>query len=32
MRKLPSVHEVDLTNREADDAADEIARIWLRQG
>jgi tRNA dimethylallyltransferase len=32
MRKLPSVHEVDLTTREADDAAEEIARIWLRQG
>jgi tRNA dimethylallyltransferase len=32
MRKLPSVHEVDLTGRDADDAAAEIVRAWLAQG
>lgn len=30
MRKLPSVHEVDLTDRDPDAAAEEIVTIWLQ--
>jgi len=30
MRKLPAIHEIDLTGRDPDDAAAEIQTTWLR--
>lgn len=29
MRKLPAVHELDLTERDPDQAAEEIVRVWF---